>query len=191
MVRLGVRPLIKTPVTPNHITTLRLGFGVAAAVALGLGDAFWRDIGAGLFLLSMVLDRADGELARLGGKTSPWGHVYDLYADTACNGLAFVGLGAGLGGGYFGAWALPMGAAAGAAVAVVLLLVVKLENAQGPRAAEMAGAAGFDPDDGMLAVPLLIWFGAAEILLALAAIGAPLFAVLFCIHYRRRLAGAS
>lgn len=183
-----VRPLVGTSVTPNHLTGLRLVTGIAAAAALAVGDDGWRTIGAAVFVVSLVLDRADGELARLSGKTSEWGHRFDLVVDSLVNGLVFIGIGIGLRQGGLGLWALPLGVLAGGAVAAVLWLVVRLESAQGPRAAELPQAGGFDADDAMLAVPLALWLGFAEPLLAAAAVGAPLFAVGFFWHNRRRLA---
>ena len=107
-VRAPVRRLAKTPVTPNQITTLRLVTGLGAAAAFALGSDPFRHLGAGVFVLSVLLDRADGELARMSGKTSRAGHVYDLFADAVCNAVIFFGLGVGLRGGYFGSWAILM-----------------------------------------------------------------------------------
>lgn len=183
-----VRPLARTPVMPNHLTGLRLLTGIAAAAAFAVGSDDWRNVGAAVFVVSLVLDRADGELARLTGKTSEWGHRFDLVVDALANSLAFVGIGIGLRQGGLGLWALPLGVLAGAAVAVVLWLVVRLESAQGPRAAELPQAGGFDADDAMLAVPLALWLGFVEPLLVAAAVGAPLFAIGFFWHNRRRLA---
>lgn len=183
--RVGIRPLVKTPVTPNQITTLRLLGGLAAAAAFAEGSDAWRHWGAGIFLFSMILDRADGELARLSGKTSPCGHKYDLVSDALCNALAFFGLGVGLGAGMFGPWAWLMGAVAGLAIAAILWLVIKLEEQGGERAGELQGAAGFDPDDAMLIVPIAVWLGFAEWLIAAAAVGAPLFALFMVLKFRR------
>ena len=58
-----VRPLAKTAVTPNQVTTVRIIAGIAAAGALAVGDASWSIVGGWLFMLSMLLDRADGDLA--------------------------------------------------------------------------------------------------------------------------------
>ena len=63
IVRPAVRRVALTGVTPNQITTLRLLGGIAAALAFA-GPAPWPAIGGGIFLFSMLLDRADGELAR-------------------------------------------------------------------------------------------------------------------------------
>ena len=182
------RPLVGTPITPNHITTLRLVTGLAAAAAFAEGGESWRAWGGGIFLLSMLLDRADRELARLGGKASRWGHNYDLLADATCNTLVFVGLGIGLRSGTFGDWAVPMGILAAVAVAVIFWLVLQLEGRQGMRAGELPGFAGFDADDALLVVPLALWSGFAEALLVAASIGAPAFAIFMNVKFRHGLA---
>lgn len=181
-----VKPLVGTRVTPNHLTVLRLAFGLAAAASLGIGGSPWQGAGAMLFVLSMLMDRADGDLARVTGQSSPEGHVLDLWADSLCNALILVGLGLGLRDGSHGAWAIPMGLAAGGAVAAVLSMVLKLESQAGARAGEIGGVAGFDPDDAMLAIPVLVWLGYSEELLVAASIGAPAFALLFAVLVFRK-----
>lgn len=184
-----VRPLIslRLPVTPNQITSVRLATGLAAACAVALGDSPWGEWGAGLFVASVILDRADGDYARLSGQTSSNGHRYDLFADSLCNALLFVGLGWGLRDGDYGNWAAFIGLCAGVSVACILMLVVRIENREGERAAELGGIAGFDPDDAILVVPLAIWLGWSQPVLVAAAIGAPAFALLFLFVFRRRL----
>ncbi len=174
--RLVAKPLAHSPVTPNHLTTARLLAGVVAAAMFAIGEEYWSQVGAGLFVLSMILDRADGDLARMTGKTSPFGHTYDLVADTLCNALAFAGIGLGLRHGELGGWAVALGSTAGLAVATVLLLVISAERRLGPRGGELAGAAGFDPDDAMLVVPAAVMLGFQKWLIFAAALGAPLFA---------------
>jgi len=174
-----VKPLQATPVTPNQLTALRLVAGLAAAGLLAVGTAPQIHWAGGLFIASMLLDRADGDLARITGRTSPRGHTYDLIADALCNTLVFVGLGFGLRSGGFGDWAIAMGLLAGGSVAAILWLVLRIEQAQGARAAELGGIAGFDPDDAMALIPPAVWLGWSEGLLAAAAVCAPLFAVFF------------
>ena len=186
----AVKPLAAARVRPNHVTTVRLATGLAAAAAIGTGLPLWQDIGAAVFVVSMVLDRADGDLARLTGQTSAAGHRYDMVADGVSNAAVYIGLGFGMRNGAYGLLALPMGLAAGVAIAAILSLAVRAEERQGPRAAELPGLAGFDADDAMILVPLTIWFGIGELLLSAAAVGAPLFAVFFYWLVKRRLAAA-
>jgi phosphatidylglycerophosphate synthase len=183
-----VKPLANTPVTPNHLTMVRLAAGLGAAGSLAAGETDWA---AGLFVLSMLMDRADGDLARLTGKTSPFGHKLDLITDALCNTLIFVGLGIGLSGGAYGAWAIPMGLLAGGAVALILFLVLRIEALEGARAAEIGNFHGIDPDDAIVAVPIALWLGWAEGLLVAASIGAPAFAIFFVWLFRRKLKAAA
>ncbi|MDD9878092.1 MAG: CDP-alcohol phosphatidyltransferase family protein [Magnetovibrio sp.] len=182
-----VQPLRRTPVTPNHLTAMRLATGLGAAAMLAVGEGTHDHWAAGLFVISILFDRADGDLARLSGKTSEAGHAFDLISDALCNALIFIGLGVGLSASNPNGWMLPMGLVAGLSVVWVLVMVVQAESRAGRRAGEIPGAAGFDADDAMLAVPVAIWFGAGEQLLYAAAIGAPAFAIFFFFFMRAKV----
>ncbi|VBB69575.1 CDP-alcohol phosphatidyltransferase family protein [invertebrate metagenome] len=182
MARILVRPLVPSAVTPNHITTLRLVVGITAAGAAAVGSDGWRQGAAGLFLASMLLDRADGELARLSNRKSAFGHKYDLVSDAVVNALIFMGLGTGLRESTL--WTVLMGVVAGIAVAAILWLVMRAEKTAGTRAAELGHVAGLDPDDSMLIVPLSMALGFSTPLLYAATVGAPLFAIFFFWRFR-------
>lgn len=175
-------------ITPSQVTVVRLATGITAAVAFALGPSSWLalpwwQIGSGLFILSMVLDRGDGDYARVSGQTSAAGHKFDLIADAVCNAVIFVGLGIGLRGGEWGMLAIPMGILAGASVTFILWLVMRMESLAGARSAELGSFMGFDPDDAILAVPVLVFLGYQEPLLVAATIGAPGFALLFAVQW--------
>lgn len=187
IVRVGVRPLVRTPVMPNHITTLRLATGLGATAAYAVGGPEWSLWGGVIFVVSVLLDRADGELARLADRRSPGGHRYDLMADSICNAAIFIGIGVGLRHGLLGLWAAALGVAAGLTVAVVLMMVLRLEALDGSRAAELDSAAGFDADDAILLVPVLVWAGLADWMIVGAAVGAPAFALFMYLKFRARL----
>jgi hypothetical protein len=114
-----------------------------------------------------------------------------LVADAVCNALALLGIGIGQMGGVLGAWAAPMGAVAGAAVAAIFWMTVRVEEVVGARGAELGSAAGFDPDDAVLVIPLAVWLGADVALLAAAVVAAPAFAVFYYLHFRQRIRGAA
>ena len=79
------RPLLGTPVTPNQLTTVRLVTGLLACALFAVGDRTFDIWGGVIWVVSAFLDRADGELARIGGKTTSWGHAYDYACDTLVN----------------------------------------------------------------------------------------------------------
>ncbi len=182
-----VRPLVNTPVQPNHITTLRLATGLGAAAAYADGRPLWLTIGGFLFILSMLLDRADGMLARLSGKMSKTGHYYDLISDSVCNAAIFIGLGIGLRFTELGGWTVALGFLAGFAVMFILGVVMWAEGQKGLRAAELSGFAGFDAEDSTILVPILVWLGWGLPLLYVAAAVTPIFAVYFVWLHRHML----
>jgi phosphatidylglycerophosphate synthase len=186
IVRVGVRPLVNTPVTPNHLTTLRLitGIGAASAFAVGTDDA--RLLGAGVMVASLLLDRADGELARQSGKTSQAGHRYDLIADGLSNCVVFIGIGIGLMDSVLGLWALALGLVSGAAAMAGELLLMRLDTLGLQNTAQLGGWWGFDPDDGMFLVPLAVALGFSLPLLIVASVGAMAAAIVFVILLWRR-----
>lgn len=154
-----VRPLIGTPVRPNHLTTLRLLTGIAAGIALipGTRPAMWW--GGALWLVSAFLDRADGELARLGKMTSPGGHRYDYYSDVGVNTLLFVCIGFAMRHSWLGPWAIGLGLLTGTSMLLVSIFCesLLLRSATGTKA--YAGRWGFDPDDGLYLIAPLAWLG--------------------------------
>ncbi|PPR57753.1 MAG: hypothetical protein CFH07_01351 [Alphaproteobacteria bacterium MarineAlpha3_Bin6] len=179
--------MTRTPITPNHLTTARLGTGLAAAAMYSIGQDFWTYFASGAFVLSIILDRADGALARLSSKTSLWGHKYDLLSDAICNSLMFVGIGIGLRESDLGLWAVPLGILAGLSVAAILFLVILAEGHNGIRAAELKGTKGIDPDDAILLVPVAMVIGWGYYLIVAAAIGALFFSLFFYWKFRNIL----
>ena len=174
-VRPAVRAIAPTGITPNVITTARLITGIAAAVALGMDAGTWQGIGAGIFLLSMLLDRADGELARSTGQTSPAGHRYDLFSDCFSNIIAFIGIGVGQME-NLGALGPVLGSVAGIAIGAIFwqLHVLRIGTLRGW---EPSPGIVIDPDDLLALVPVLIWTGAAVPMLWAAAVITPVGAL--------------
>jgi len=186
LARLLVRPLRDTPVTPNHITTLRLLLGLGAAAAFAIGASVWANVGAWLFVGSNVVDHADGELARISGKSSRWGHYYDLACDGLINVLLFVGIGIGLRHSALGEWAPVMGLFAGVCVAGVIALHLDMAARFGDAEATLPSAGLFEIEDVLYLLPVVTWLGAEPGLLWAAALGAPSFGV-WLLWYRHRV----
>jgi len=175
IVRPIVRPLVKSPVTPNHLTALRLATAVTSGLMLAIGDREWSIAGGFVFLVSFFLDRADGELARQSGKSTPWGQQFDVFSDNLANVFVFLGMGVGLRDSDLGAGAIVLGFIAGVVITVIFRLRSRIERLGGPAAATLSSGADFDPDDAMLVVPIAIWLDIEQATLIAAAIGAPVF----------------
>jgi phosphatidylglycerophosphate synthase len=183
-----VMPLKQSRVTPNHLTTVRLIVGLGAAAAFLPGTYGWSNIAAMLLVLSNFLDHTDGELARLSGKTSRIGHMYDLASDAVVTILLFVAMGA-------GAAAAPdldpgvppvlMGALAGSSIALIFFLRMHIEDLGGKAASKQAAFGGFETEDVLYLLPLVTVSDSVAPFLLAASIGAPLFALWVIADYRR------
>ena len=184
LIRPPVRLLARTPVTPNQLTTVRLLTGLAAAAGFALGGV-GRDIGAALFLLSLLLDRADGELARQTGRVSARGYRYDLVCDCIATVLCFVGLGVGLIG-ALGPVAVALGVSAGASV-VGLFYQLNVSRTAVHQGLDLRGRTLADPDDATVGLSLLIWLGQAETALVLAGVLTPVIVMILALRARLRL----
>jgi len=191
LVTIGVRPLVHSPVRPNHITAARLATGISGALMFAWGTQEADLGGAVMFVLSMLLDRADGVLARLQGSMSPGGHLFDLIADAMVNGLTFFGLGVGARFMGLGDWTILIGLEAAGAVLAMLWMVSRIEARAGSGAVGLHSVAGFDPDDAMLAIPVIVVLGGKLLLILVAAVGASLFALAFALLRRKALWGRS
>ena len=184
--RLGrrlVTPLKDSWVTPNHLTTVRLIVGLAGALAFTPGTWGWTNLAALLVILSNFLDHTDGELARISGKTSRIGHLYDLASDALVTILLFCCIGIGVAATAtrtmpFGAPPALMGTVAGAAVALIFYLRMRIEELLGKAGTRQSSLAGFETEDVLYLLPLVTLFGGLTPFLLAASVGAPLFALL-------------
>ncbi|SMG51808.1 CDP-alcohol phosphatidyltransferase family protein [Paraburkholderia susongensis] len=191
-----VTPLVNTWVTPNHLTTLRLLIGLAGALCLAHGGFTWTNAGALLIVLSNFVDHTDGELARIGGKSSRIGHFYDLACDALVTVMLFVGMGVGVGvGSGVGAGGVQiggtevapgvLGAIAGVAVALIFFLRMRIEEMVGKAGTKQASVGGFETEDVLYLLPIVTLTNVVMPFVVVASIGAPLFAAWVVIDYVR------
>jgi phosphatidylglycerophosphate synthase len=183
-----VTPLKDSWVTPNHLTTVRLLVGLAAAAAFVPGTYGWSNLAALLLILSNFIDHTDGELARISGKTSRIGHLYDIASDALVTILLFVAIGLG----SQARQSIPseisptlLGVVAGSAIALIFFLRVRIEEMFGKTATRQASLGGFETEDVLYLMPLVTLCNAVTPFLVAASICAPLFAVWVVIDYVR------
>jgi phosphatidylglycerophosphate synthase len=134
------RLAIRIGMSPNQVTLASLAAGLGGAWALAGGSAGAAALGLGLYLVAVVLDHADGEVARLTGTMSRVGHWLDIACDTAVHATLVLAMGVAAGrlgegsGPLLGALAAA-GVVASAAAASVWPL---LDAAAGPRGGRLA-----------------------------------------------------
>jgi phosphatidylglycerophosphate synthase len=165
-----IEPLCGTPVRPNHVTTVRLLTGLAAALLLAHSGYGWSVAGTLLFAASNVIDHADGELARATGRTSRRGHIYDLAVDGLVHVLVFVAIGFGQRP-PLGRFAPLLGLAAGLAVGLMFVLLAEASKAK------PLTVAGFEVEDVLYLMPVVALADGMAVFLVVAAVGAPLFLI--------------
>src|SRR5919108_1259511 len=76
--------LARTRVTPNALTAAGVSLCLAASVLVffeNRNEWFFYWVGAVVFVVGSVLDILDGALARVGGKTTPFGAFLDSTTD--------------------------------------------------------------------------------------------------------------
>jgi archaetidylinositol phosphate synthase len=140
--------------------------------------------------LSNFLDHTDGELARLSGKTSRIGHIYDLASDAVVTILLFLAIGIGVGTTVGTLLQLPpalLGLTAGVAIALIFYLRMRIEEMGGKSASQQGSLGGFETEDILYLLPLVTLSNGLTNFLTAAAIGAPLYAVWAVIEHRRVL----
>jgi CDP-diacylglycerol---glycerol-3-phosphate 3-phosphatidyltransferase len=80
---------------PNVLTTLRIAlvpfFGAALLADSGSSVA-WRVAAFVIFVVAMITDKIDGDIARKRGLITDFGKIADPIADKTMTGMAFVGL---------------------------------------------------------------------------------------------------
>jgi phosphatidylglycerophosphate synthase len=110
------RGLSATPITPNMVSVLGAGFVVAAAFAYTqLAWPVSAALGMALHMTWHVVDGADGDLARMTGRSSPIGEMVDGLCDYLSHAVLYIVLAlylagsAGLFSGWL-AWVLVIGA---------------------------------------------------------------------------------
>ena len=174
-----VRPLANTFVTPNHLTLLRLITGLVACYCFATGDRELMIWGGWIWVLSAFLDRTDGEFARVSGKTSAWGHKFDMFCDSATTSLFFVAGGIGLRDTELGHWAIFMGIAGGLGVLAAEYYAEQIDKRNDdPDDRAYPGFADFDFDDVLYLFAVIAWFDWFMPIVIGASIGAPAFALL-------------
>ncbi len=166
------RPLVATPIRPNHVTAVDLVIGVASGVAIAFDHP---SLGGALFLIARLVDCVDGELARQQGTSSKFGEYFDLVAGTATYLAFFAGL---------AVWSYAHARADYVTVLLVVVLAAVLVNTAlllarhlllRDRGDEFPTLGRINLEDGAYLIPIGLWLGYPFETFAVVTIGAALF----------------
>jgi phosphatidylglycerophosphate synthase len=153
-----VRPLAKTPVTPNQITAFSLVLSLAGAGLFAWGDGAAIHWGAGVFMISRFIDHMDGELARLTGQTSRFGYFFDGIVGVIAYAALFIGMGIGLWrGGEL--WMLFLPVVAGVAITINAVLQFRMEATLDNPPPTYPSWGPFELEDGIYLIGPIVWLG--------------------------------
>jgi phosphatidylglycerophosphate synthase len=133
--RAFTRLVLDARVTPNQITVLHSVLGLLAALCLASPTYRWSVLGALLFQLSVALDCADGEVARLKLQFSRAGAMLDVIGDNVVHAAVFLAIGLAAKRTLGAALAVTLGAAAVVGIVMGMLVVWALMAWQRHRAA--------------------------------------------------------
>lgn len=184
------RVLARTPVSPNAVTAVVLALGLGAGVLFATGERWLVHLAPVPFMLAMLGDHVDGNLARLTGRGSTFGHYFDHAAMAATYTAMFVGAGIGLSPGWLGVWAIPLSVFAGLSVAAIFSLRIGVEIKAGKQYVEQPNFMGFEPEDTLYIIGPVTWLGFLGPFVIAAGIGTPLFLIYVLWQSRRQLAEA-
>lgn len=159
LARVIIRPFAATALHPNHVTAASLFLGIAAGLTFAFGPAGSEHVGALLFMLAVLVDHMDGELARMTGKTSTFGHYFDYIVGSLNYTILFCGLGIGLYRLDLGEVVLWTGLAAGLSNLFIVTLRLLLERRHGAEAVEHPAASGFEIEDFIYLIGPITWAG--------------------------------
>lgn len=170
-----VRPLVATPVTPNHLTTFSLIFSIGACAGFATGHQAWMNAAAGMFMISRVLDNMDGALARAQERSSKFGERYDQIADTLGYALIFIGIAIGLRDQISGGWLLALVAPAVVGGVSNTIIRVRAESRQRRSLPAFRTYAGIELHDGIYLIGPATWLGALPIFFIAICVGAAVY----------------
>jgi len=160
--RLLIRPFVNTGLHPNHVTLLSLLLGVGCGAFFILGQPGVEDFAVAVFMMAVLVDHMDGELARMSGKTSRFGHFFDYAVGSLNYTILFCSIGIALYRWTGASEALVFGIVAGLSNILIVWLRLKMELKYGPETVEHPSSSGFEIEDFIYLIGPITWLGGLE-----------------------------
>ncbi len=184
IVRPLVRPLIRIGARPNYVTFVHLTLGLVSLACIALGDDRVRFWGGVAWLFSCLLDRLDGELARMGNMRSAFGHRFDYLVDMWLGSLFFIAIGLSVHGDH--RLLAIVGGAAACAIQLLNALVSERFDSSSDEGRVLGSRWGFDADDAFYILGPLGWLPQTWRLAVavLSTVGTGVFLVIILVRLR-------
>jgi archaetidylinositol phosphate synthase len=182
--RVLVKPLVKSPITPNQLTIFTLAVALLGAGLLAEGSVAYANWGAGVFVLARFMDHFDGELARQKGMTSRLGYYLDYVSGALSYGALFLCIGIGLRSSEIGSWAIVLGLVGTGSAVMSMFLNLDIDKHlmadAGKDAVGYPGFAGFELEDGIYLLAPITWLGFLMPFFVLAGVGSVVYCLWTC-----------
>ena len=172
-----VRPLVNSPVTPNHVTTVSLLLSLWGSALFAWGEGAAPLWAAGIVSVARFIDHMDGELARQSGKTSRFGAKYDSFTGSAAYGTLFLGMG------YaewlHGAsdWVLWLAGATALFIVLHMLLQLRVETWTGTAPDAYPQIGRIQAEDGFYLILPIVWLTGTWWFFLLGTVGTLVYTV--------------
>jgi archaetidylinositol phosphate synthase len=160
-----------------------LAVGIAACALLAVGTRTTAAWSGALWIATCVLDRADGELARMADLRSESGKVLDYYSDMILDASWFLGAAFGLRHGALGDIAVPLGVLSCGSMLLCIWYAEMFERLSGPGVKAWSGVQRFHPDDALFLLAPLTWLNWLAPILVASSICTPIIAIVFIARY--------
>jgi hypothetical protein len=171
LARYLIRPYANTGLHPNTVTGLSFLLAQTAACMFAIAVERLAGWGALLFMLAVLADHADGEFARMTGKTSKLGHRLDYIVGTLNYAALFIGLGIGFSVHPYGDHELLLGIVVGIANPIICALRLTMDIRYGGEAVAHPVLGGFELEDFIYLIGPIAWMGGIEYFFLVYGIG--------------------
>lgn len=171
LARLLIRPFANTALHPNAVTAVSFALGLTAACMFVADVERLAGWAALLFMLAVLTDHADGELARMTGKASKLGHRLDYIVGTLNYAALFIGLGIGLSNSSMSEDDLILGLTVGIANPFICALRMAMDIRHGGKTVAHPGFGGFELEDFIYLIGPIAWLGGIEYFFLIYGLG--------------------
>ena len=162
LARLLIRPLANTNLHPNHVTLFSLLLGIGCGALFVFGEPGIENVAVAVFMMAVLVDHMDGELARMSHRTSKFGHYFDYIVGSLIYTILFCSIGVAVYRWTGSEGALVFGFVAGFSNVLIVSLRLSMELKFGPKAVEHPSSSGFEIEDFIYLIGPITWLGGLD-----------------------------